>query len=271
MVELDPGAGGIADLFPEYDYASDFFYPSIARPWSGVSPNSLGVSLGNLDRNLGFTGVLAAGIFLPKIPSEYTGTEEGDIDEPVNGNGTSDSTDPSLPGYVIDPRSRPEWVTMETQFPTPAPYPPPVRLPSQSVPELIPELEEVTDVAWTDIITAGIGAIGQYQAQEQAFGFAQQVAAAQAAPSINQQIFGAADETVPTNGAGNMMAGNCSTCPPNGPRYGKICIATGEITPLRRRRKKKLLTNSDLSCIAALKALVGGGAALNAAVVKAMR
>ncbi len=68
-----------------------------------------------------------------------------------------------------------------------------------------------------------------------------------------------------------MASGDCSTCPPNGPRFAKICLATGETTPLRRRRRRRLLTAGDLNDIAALKALVGGGAALNAAVVKAMR
>ncbi len=72
---------------------------------------------------------------------------------------------------------------------------------------------------------------------------------------------------------GVVMAqdGSCSTCPTGSPRYSKICNATGEITPLRRRRRKRLFTSGDLSDIAALKALVGGGAALNAAVVKAMK
>jgi len=61
------------------------------------------------------------------------------------------------------------------------------------------------------------------------------------------------------------------TCGPVGPRYGKICLATGEITPLRRRRRRRLLTSSDLADLAALKAIVGGGANMNQAVVKAVR
>lgn len=70
---------------------------------------------------------------------------------------------------------------------------------------------------------------------------------------------------------GVVMQGDCSTCPTTGPRYAKICVATGEISPLRRRRRRRLLTAGDLSDIASLKAIVGGGAALNAAVVKAMK
>lgn len=68
-----------------------------------------------------------------------------------------------------------------------------------------------------------------------------------------------------------MQSGSCSTCPTGSPRYSKICNATGEITPLRRRRRRRLLTAGDLSDIAALKAIIGGGAGLGAAVVKAMR
>ena len=73
--------------------------------------------------------------------------------------------------------------------------------------------------------------------------------------------------------AGPVMAGGngCATCPTGSPRYSKICNATGEVSPLRRRRRRRLLTAGDLSDIASLKAIVGGGAALNAAVVKAMK
>ena len=63
-----------------------------------------------------------------------------------------------------------------------------------------------------------------------------------------------------------MQAG----CPPVGPKYAKICLATNEITPLRRRRRRRLLTSSDIKDLAALKAIVGG-AALQGAVVQAIR
>lgn len=46
---------------------------------------------------------------------------------------------------------------------------------------------------------------------------------------------------------------------------------TGQVTVCRRRRRRRLLTSSDLADIAALKAIIGGGAALNSAVVKAVR
>lgn len=60
-------------------------------------------------------------------------------------------------------------------------------------------------------------------------------------------------------------------CGPVGPRYGKICLATGVVTPLRRRRRRRLLTSGDLSDLAAAKSIIGGGAGLNALVVKAVR
>jgi len=55
-----------------------------------------------------------------------------------------------------------------------------------------------------------------------------------------------------------------------GPKFAKINLATKEITPLRRRRRRRLLTSSDIKDLAALKAIVGG-AALQGAVVQAIR
>ena len=80
-------------------------------------------------------------------------------------------------------------------------------------------------------------------------------------PSLGQQTSLAAPRGVTT-----MQAG----CPPVGPKYAKICLATNEITPLRRRRRRRLLTSSDIKDLAALKAIVGG-AALQGAVVQAIR
>jgi len=50
-----------------------------------------------------------------------------------------------------------------------------------------------------------------------------------------------------------------------------VDTVTGKITPCRRRRRRRLLTASDLNDLAALKTIVGGGASMNAAVVKAVR
>lgn len=80
-------------------------------------------------------------------------------------------------------------------------------------------------------------------------------------PSLGQQTQLAAPRGVTMQAAG---------CPPLGPKYAKICLATNEITPLRRRRRRRLLTSSDIKDLAALKAIVGG-AALQGAVVQAIR
>ncbi len=73
---------------------------------------------------------------------------------------------------------------------------------------------------------------------------------------------------LPATGVTTMATG--TACPPVGPKYGKICLATGQVTPLRRRRRRRLLTSSDIKDLAALKAIVGG-AALQGAVVQAIR
>jgi len=83
----------------------------------------------------------------------------------------------------------------------------------------------------------------------------------------------ASAQTVPMMGGPpgvQAMTPTGAGCPPLGPKYAKICLATREITPLRRRRRRRLLTSSDIKDLAALKAIVGG-AALQGAVVQAIR
>ncbi len=77
-----------------------------------------------------------------------------------------------------------------------------------------------------------------------------------------------APNVLPAQQPGVTMATN--GCPPTGPKYGKICLATGVVTPLRRRRRRRLLTSSDIKDLSALKSIVGG-AALQGAVVQAVR
>lgn len=87
------------------------------------------------------------------------------------------------------------------------------------------------------------------------------VPSAMAAPQMGGPVTGITGVTgMPANGA----------CPPTGPKYAKICLATGQITPLRRRRRRRLLTSSDIKDLSALKSIVGG-AALQGAVVQAVR
>lgn len=66
-----------------------------------------------------------------------------------------------------------------------------------------------------------------------------------------------------------MQAGACG--PQKGCRSYTYDSVTGEYKPCRRRRRRRLLTSSDLADLASLKAIIGGGGALNAAVVKAVR
>ncbi len=70
---------------------------------------------------------------------------------------------------------------------------------------------------------------------------------------------------------GGMQNAPAATCPPSGPKYAKVCLATGAVMPLRQRRRRRLLTSSDLSDLAALKALFGNSAGVQAALVKAVR
>lgn len=79
---------------------------------------------------------------------------------------------------------------------------------------------------------------------------------------------GGANVVTGITGVTGMTPG--AACPPVGPKYAKVCLATGAVTPLRRRRRRRLLTSSDIKDLAALKAIVGG-AALQGAVVQAIR
>jgi hypothetical protein len=60
---------------------------------------------------------------------------------------------------------------------------------------------------------------------------------------------------------------------PQSPTPAKVTMdtRTGRITPCRRRRRRRLLTPTDLSDLAALQAIVGKGDALKLAVAKAVR
>lgn len=53
-------------------------------------------------------------------------------------------------------------------------------------------------------------------------------------------------------------------------RYVTLDRETGKIS-CRRRRRRRLLTNRDLADLASLKTITGGGAALNSAVIRAVR
>jgi len=127
-----------------------------------------------------------------------------------------------------------------------------------------PEMEKEGDVVdWGDVFARGAGAaIG---------GIFDPFGAGRATTAFFQQPTGvpAAVPAAAVPGAVTMAAG-AAGCPPTGPKYGKICLATGVVTPLRRRRRRRLLTSSDIKDLSALKSIVGG-AALQGAVVQAVR
>ncbi len=82
---------------------------------------------------------------------------------------------------------------------------------------------------------------------------------------------------------GNVMATPLAMAQPTGGLSGpsgtlqtmgsKVTVdtATGKVTPCRRRRRRRLLTPTDLNDLAALKTIVGGGQSMNFAVMKAVR
>lgn len=65
---------------------------------------------------------------------------------------------------------------------------------------------------------------------------------------------------------GSIPAGGGSV-----PAKVTVDTRTGAVTPCRRRRRRRLLTSTDINDLAALKAIVGGGQAMNLAVAKAVR
>jgi len=75
--------------------------------------------------------------------------------------------------------------------------------------------------------------------------------------------------TQPVGFGGTYGGGTSVALPP--PTKVTVDTRTGKVTACRRRRRRRLVTAGDLQDIAALKAIIGGGSALNAAVVKAIR
>ncbi len=68
--------------------------------------------------------------------------------------------------------------------------------------------------------------------------------------------------------AAPLVNGTANDC--GNRRYVTLDRQTGKIT-CKRRRRRRLLTNRDLADLASLKTITGGGAALNAAVIRAVR
>ncbi len=206
-----------------------------------------------------------ARIRVPSIPTGVapTGTWNGDSATP----GPSEVPE-SAPAGVIDPEFRPEYTTEES-----APIFEPGnewyertaatdwgRVYDQYVILNQPETEDdevAIDWGWLE----GATTLGQLGTAVGWWGGDSGLVA----PTVGA----AAPPAAPPPTGGIPVAGN-GGCGPTGPKYGKICLATGVVTPLRRRRRRRLLTSSDIKDLSALKSIVGG-AALQGAVVQAVR
>lgn len=129
----------------------------------------------------------------------------------------------------------------DDRFKVPKPKPPPVTIPRlPSPPVLVEETppsqreDEEMAIDWGDVIGGAIGTIGR-------------------------QLQGPAP--YPYMGP----------IPQQQPRQVTVDTLTGQVKPCRRRRRRRLLTPTDLSDLAALAAVVGKGDALKMAVAKAVR
>jgi len=93
-----------------------------------------------------------------------------------------------------------------------------------------------------------------------------------AAPINMQTGIGAPPSAMVGPATGGAMANGaaCGTgC--NSPRYLTYDCRTGQFTQKRRRRRRRLLTSQDIGDLTSLVAIAGKGAALQAAVAKAVR
>ncbi len=127
------------------------------------------------------------------------------------------------------------------------------------------EPKEVEPVSvWGDIFT---GVVDTLQGQQ--WGGVQQQGFNAMGPA-----FAASSTQIPSGSAAlppsaaPLMNGTGDTC--GNRRYVTLDRQTGKIT-CKRRRRRRLLTNRDLADLASLKTITGGGAALNAAVIRAVR
>jgi len=218
-------------------------------------------------------GIPAPPIFpTVRVGAQSAGT--GDSAEEASGDSAVPEDDEEDP--FIDPFFRPVWTVYESApggiYETNRAETDWERVYDEYVVLNEPEVEEdvpfhQTIIDWgVDVISGVAGGIldpaGIGQAIQTAYGPSWLTTpGVTGAPSLGQQT----TLRPATVGAATMPA-----CGPTGPKYGKICLATGEITPLRRRRRRRLLTSSDIKDLSALKSITGG-AALQAAVVQAVR
>jgi len=193
---------------------------------------------------------------------------------PATSEGPGDSAAPgpeALPPQVVDPEYQPTQTVFEdapggiyetNRAPTDwdAVYDQYVIL---NAPEQDVGLFDAVD--WGEIAGGVIGGILD------PFGYGAQVQQAFSPPGVVASATQGVSNIPPPTGivGGVQMAAN-GACPPTGPKYLKYCVATGQYSPIRRRRRRRLLTSSDIKDLSALKSIVGG-AALQGAVVQAVR
>ncbi len=125
-----------------------------------------------------------------------------------------------------------------------------------------PDPEETDVSIWGDLFSAGVDVLqGQYSMPS-----AQSYLGMSALPPAISRPSGA--PALPPSAAPLQMTSTGDSC--GNRRYVTLDRQTGKIT-CKRRRRRRLLTNRDLADLASLKTITGGGAALNAAVIKAVR
>ncbi len=132
--------------------------------------------------------------------------------------------------------------------------------------------DPVVAIDWGGVVDWTLDTLSGQQAWQLPGAFQQQ--------QPQQMSFGAPNYPVPapsgkpgqpttiTGYTGGKAVTNGDTC--GNRRYVTLDRETGKIS-CKRRRRRRLLTNRDLADLASLKTITGGGAALNAAVIRAVR
>lgn len=130
-----------------------------------------------------------------------------------------------------------------------------------------PDIQEDSNVALGDFLDWGLETLaGNQPWQLGGWGGVQQ----STQPSVMNLVAPSGIPGQPSQ-VGGQYVGPTSTGDQCGNRrYVTLDRETGKIS-CKRRRRRRLLTNRDLADLASLKTITGGGAALNAAVIRAVR
>ncbi len=122
--------------------------------------------------------------------------------------------------------------------------------------------EEQNVGLWTELFSAGVDVLqGQYDMPTYGIGGPSSFVATPAVSNIPSGRAALPPGAAPVIGAANECGNR---------RYVTLDRQTGRVS-CKRRRRRRLLTNRDLADLASLKTITGGGAALNAAVIRAVR